>query len=156
VTKARNIAMLVSPATTEFCRRARRLRHVYRNDPVRMHRSLRELRPATRVAARRVEPTDFAAMVAARLEGPVLPYSRRQELLRIAGRVGIGRFEANLIIASVQHRAAETRGKRIPGPLKRPLKRTLRVHATQRIALFGAFLLIQSAIVLAIWSLLVS
>src|SRR4051812_9108738 len=107
--------MLVSPATTEFCRRARRLRHVHRHEPVILHRALRELRPATPVEAHRVEavgsaePADgtatFAALVASRLAGPVLPYSQRQDLLRIGARLGIGGFEANLIIASVQHRA---------------------------------------------------
>jgi hypothetical protein len=46
----------------------------------------------------------FAEAVADSLQGGVLPYSDRQRLLRRAARLGIGRFDANLIIASVQHR----------------------------------------------------
>jgi hypothetical protein len=34
----------------------------------------------------------------------VLPYPRRQEVLRAARRLGVGRFQANLLIAAVQHR----------------------------------------------------
>src|SRR5688572_25146010 len=51
----------------------------------------------------------FAQLVADHLEGPALRYSRRIRLLREAQRRGIGRFEANLIIAAVQHRAGESR-----------------------------------------------
>jgi hypothetical protein len=40
------------------------------------------------------------------LQSGVLRFSRRQELLDLAGRMGIGRFEANLIIATVQHSQA--------------------------------------------------
>ena len=38
------------------------------------------------------------------MTGGVLPYSRRVALLRVARKLGINRFEANLIIAAVQHR----------------------------------------------------
>ena len=47
----------------------------------------------------------FAALVRERMDGPVLRYSHRARLLRTAERSGIGRFEANLIIAAVQHEA---------------------------------------------------
>ena len=46
----------------------------------------------------------FAQAVADSLQDGVLPYADRQRLLRRATRLGIGRFDANLIIASVQHR----------------------------------------------------
>ena len=46
----------------------------------------------------------FAAEVERSLEGGVLRYSRRATLLRQARERGIGRFDANLIIATVQHR----------------------------------------------------
>ena len=53
--------------------------------------------------------------MAQRLTGTVLPYSDRVALLRDAGQRGIARFEANLIIAAVQHRgeavAASTAGR---------------------------------------------
>jgi len=41
------------------------------------------------------------------MDGPVLRYSQRRELLAVAQRTGIGRFEANLIIAAVRHRQVE-------------------------------------------------
>jgi len=47
----------------------------------------------------------FARLVGQHLNGPVLCYEDRQALLRVAGRLGIGRFDAALIIAAVQHRA---------------------------------------------------
>jgi hypothetical protein len=46
----------------------------------------------------------FAAAIAGHLAGPVLPYSQRLVLLHEADQRGIPRFEANLIIAAVQHR----------------------------------------------------
>ena len=51
-----------------------------------------------------VDPSvDFAELVRRSLDGPVLRYSQRAALLKEAGRRGIGRFDANLIIASVLH-----------------------------------------------------
>jgi hypothetical protein len=52
----------------------------------------------------------FARIVAEQINGPVLPYSTRSNLLALAARRGIGRFEANLIIALVQHRRGEDVG----------------------------------------------
>ncbi len=50
-------------------------------------------------------PNDrFAESVVRAIEGGTLRYSRRQKLLREANRLGIERFEANLIIAVVQHK----------------------------------------------------
>lgn len=46
----------------------------------------------------------FAILVRYSLIGTLLPYSARQALIRKAGRMGITRFDANLIIATVQHR----------------------------------------------------
>ena len=46
---------------------------------------------------------EFADRVAQTIDGPVLRYSQRQVLVRDAERRGIGRFEANLIIAAVLH-----------------------------------------------------
>ncbi len=47
---------------------------------------------------------EFADVVLACIDGPVLRYSQRLVLLRDAERRGVGRFEANLIIAAVLHR----------------------------------------------------
>jgi hypothetical protein len=46
----------------------------------------------------------FAQYVGRKLRGPVLRYSQRQALVLEAQQRGIGRFEANLIIAAVLHR----------------------------------------------------
>jgi hypothetical protein len=62
-------------------------------------------------------------------------------LLKEAGRRGIGRFEANLIIASVQHRLS---GK-APGFEER---KPLRISGTV------AFLLVQAVILLGVWMVL--
>jgi hypothetical protein len=101
---------------------ARHLRGRFAGDPVRLQRSLLDLarrQDARRGHARRREspviPTlpnmpdgdvadRFAARVSQHVKGVVLCYEDRQSLLTIAGRLGIGRFEANLIIAAVQHR----------------------------------------------------
>jgi hypothetical protein len=52
----------------------------------------------------------------------VLPYSQRLEMVDEAQRHGIGRFEANLIIAAVLHRAGiaqETTAELKPTPSRR-------------------------------------
>ena len=81
-----------------------------------MHRKLRELagtaagrqpfdllvRPVHSPAAPSPART-FAERVAAALEGPVLRYGKRRGLIADSKGLGIGEFEANLIIAAVQH-----------------------------------------------------
>lgn len=52
---------------------------------------------------RGVAARNFADLVAARMIGTVLPFSERESLVRAAARNGINRFEANLLIAAVQH-----------------------------------------------------
>ncbi|MCS7033361.1 MAG: hypothetical protein NZ561_05115 [Phycisphaerae bacterium] len=51
-------------------------------------------------------PERFAREVIARLDGPILRGSMRQQLMELADRLGLNRFEACLIIAQVQHRAS--------------------------------------------------
>jgi hypothetical protein len=50
----------------------------------------------------------LARLASQSLGAGVLSYSRRQDLLRAARRLGVGRFQANLIIAAVQHRHRST------------------------------------------------
>jgi hypothetical protein len=99
-----------APATRNLCPadRARRLRHQYRHDPRRLQQSLRQL--ATEIDGSRSDPGRlvgrarlFAIEVAREIEGRTMRYSARCRLLQLADELGIGRFEANLIIASVQH-----------------------------------------------------
>src|SRR4051812_48908230 len=96
-------------AAVAYCREARRLRHRLRSSPVKLHRSLGEFRPARGAAKRIAEtPNDlFAASVANAVEHSTLRYSRRLALLKEADQLGIERFEANLIIAMVQHRLGQ-------------------------------------------------
>jgi hypothetical protein len=80
--------------------------------------------------------------------GGVLPYSQRQRLLRLAGVLGLARFEANLVIAAVQHRHGPlVREAVVFKPQVSPRTRsgfpTLRIVAA-----------IQSLIVLACWLVL--
>jgi len=50
-----------------------------------------------------VAARNFADLVAARMVGTVLPFTERESLVRAAARHGINRFEANLLIATVQN-----------------------------------------------------
>lgn len=85
------------------------------------------------------EKDEFAKLVTRSLDGSVLRYSHRVKLLRHANRVGIGRFEANLIIAMQEHRA----GRRI-------------MEETPREFPIGimTFAVAQGLIVLSVWYLL--
>ena len=88
----------------------------------------------------------FAALVSRTLSAqPKSPlrYSQRLELLKEAGRRGIGRFEANLIIASVQHKLGLSTV--IPPAPRR---------STSRISGIVAFLLAQSMILWGLWHVL--
>lgn len=90
-----------------FCRQARRLRHQYRGDMHRMHGELQKLSIPGQEEIRPHDPGPaglFAQQVQTAMDGRVLRYSNRLHLLAEARRMGIGRFEANLIIAAIQHR----------------------------------------------------
>jgi hypothetical protein len=99
-----------------YRRQARHLRCRLANDPLKLHHSLGDLARRADLAAQ--APADFlppqalrnpaaarlfAAQVAASSDDGLLRYSPRQKLLRKAEKMGIGRFEANLIIVAVQH-----------------------------------------------------
>ena len=49
----------------------------------------------------------FKGVVVSSLDAGFLRYSRRQELLELAGRLGISEFEASLLIAEAQFRSGE-------------------------------------------------
>jgi hypothetical protein len=104
-----------SESVRTYVRTARRLRHRLRHAPATLHRSLRTLRQASPVTVRPVSRAAgvfgnpgnerFSLLVRYSLVGSLLPHSTRQALLRKAARMGIRRFDANLIIAMVQHQA---------------------------------------------------
>lgn len=97
---------------------ARRIRARLGHRPAAMMEALRDLAVAADRAAaaqHNQQPTKgdprpfsaseaFSQLVLDHLEGPVLRFSVRQKLLRQAAEMGIGRFEANLLIALVEHR----------------------------------------------------
>ena len=98
-----------------YCRAARRIRHVHARQPARLYRELRALSArqgawhaasAAHAALSGGRCEAFAAEVAERMDGPILRQAQRRALMEIAHRAGIGRFEANLVIAAVQHRGA--------------------------------------------------
>jgi hypothetical protein len=93
---------------TDYLRTARRLRARFAGRPARLQQELRQLnRDVSPAVDPLPDPTPariFSESVAAAMEGPVLRYSARQRLLKQARRMGIERFEANLLIAAVQHR----------------------------------------------------
>jgi hypothetical protein len=94
----------------------------------------------------------FAQIVEANLCGPLLSYSARQRLLAEAERLGIGRFDANLIIASVQHHAPGEQGPLafIAGLPDRP-RQIAWLHWA---GLLAATLAAQIVVVLAIWAMI--
>jgi len=133
-------------AHADYCRQSRRLRATLGHDPVRLYRQLKQLGRNSEIP-REPEPASsddfsaagFAAHVVEQLPGSILPYSQRLILLGEAARRGIDRFEANLIIAAVQHRthvSAYSAG----APARRLTLMTV-----------AAVLLLQSAILAGCW-----
>jgi hypothetical protein len=49
-------------------------------------------------------PKEYARLVEREMDGTILRYSQRQRLIREGERRGLSRFEANLVIAVVEHR----------------------------------------------------
>jgi hypothetical protein len=138
----------------EYRRHARRIRSTFARAPRLRLRALAEL--ASAHDQRRAEATrstipclpaqpaaTFAQLVRDRMDGPVLRYSHRTALVREAEQRGIGRFEANLIIAAVQHEAGERRATE-------PVSTTSRSWIRAAVAVVAT----QGAIVLALWSLI--
>ena len=149
----------VPPSVSAYCRQARRLRGTLGHQPARMHRKLREL-AVNRTAgiSDGVGPVEgrphgtgtskaraFAERVGAGLDGTVLRYATRRALLREAAGVGIGAFEANLIIAAVQH---ERRATRTPAPA--PGEKTPS-RGLPRLAPFLVIVSVEAAVALCAW-----
>jgi hypothetical protein len=101
-------------SSDHYRRSARSLRGRLDGKPGELYRSLRDLSDrydsnypvsSGRTGVTRVVPdNDFTSRIVAKIHDGVLLYSDRLQLLSDAADYGIGRFEANLIIAAVQHR----------------------------------------------------
>jgi hypothetical protein len=135
-------------SSDQYRRRARRLRHTLRDHPTRLHRSLAKLAseidhtPAsatkslilpTSIPSQRFEIMAREAMT----RGP-MRYSQRLAMLKAAAAMGLGRFEANLILAIEQNRQA-------PFKVEQPAR-----HWNTLLTLLSVGLL-QLLIVLAAW-----
>ncbi|MGD0464406.1 MAG: hypothetical protein ABSB74_18130 [Tepidisphaeraceae bacterium] len=92
---------------------------------------------------RGVVARNLADLVAARMVGTVLPFSERESLVRAAARHGINRFEANLLIAAVQHQMDVGRQR-----LAKPESARMRISSA-----LATFLAVQAGIVAAVWYL---
>jgi hypothetical protein len=93
----------------------------------------------------------FAHLAALEFEGPILRYSRRLALLRLAEKMNIGRFEANLMIALIQHRLNE---EMIPDSHNQ--EASPRPSAFARLLPLITFLVVQSAIIWGTWRIFAS
>ena len=95
---------------------------------------------------RETTPADqFTAQIVGRIRNGVLTYSDRLELLKEAEELGIGRFDANLIIAAVQHRHWARGEAESPG-----VRRKIPI-----LDVVGAFLVVQVLILFLAWAVFI-
>lgn len=88
----------------------------------------------------------FAQQVALATAGPCLRYSQRLHLFALANEAGITRFDANLIIAAIEHRAGKNRATVEPATATWSLARPS--------MLLSAAAALQVAILFAGWTML--
>ena len=84
----------------------------------------------------------FADYITEQTTGPILPYETRLAFLHEASRRGIGRFEANLVIAAVQHRKANE-----PRASTYPARR-------RNFGMIAVFAIVQSLILVGIYRIM--
>ena len=159
-------ADIIPASIAAYVRTARRLRAQHYRDPGRLHRSLQAMsglipvidtaegRLSGNIHVRSGRAADFAAMVGVELEAGILRYSSRQKLLVAAGAMGIERFEANLLIAAVQHTSG---GKATLAMPKAPVGAQLPRRGTFRCTFLPtavAVAVVQAAIIAGVWWIL--
>jgi hypothetical protein len=86
----------------------------------------------------------FTRQIEQTLDGQHLSYTHRLRLIKRAATLGIGRFDANLIIATVQHRA-----KPKPANTKAPF--ATKPPRTFPYFSLAFFAIVQTAIIVAAW-----
>ena len=147
LSRLQSLCALEEPSD-EYRRRARRLRHTLRNQPSRLQRSLATLAakmddtPKT-PARSSILPTSipaqkFEMLVREQMEKGTMRYSQRLAMLKTAAAMGLGRFEANLILAIEQNRQFPAK---IPAPAR----------DWSFACALASFLLLQSLILSAAW-----
>lgn len=151
-------------SSIDYRRHARRLRKLYALEPAALQHRLKDLAtwhdlhtpsrsiepcPARTAPALAVQKTTFeiasakfASLVEQRIGQGVLRYSDRTRLMSDARRLGIGRFYANLVIATLQHNADVEPIPHEQASPSRIASRAIRI---------GFALMIQAAILLAAW-----
>ena len=133
-----------------YRRAARRLRGRWVHRPHRLHLALKALAqeqpipPAVPTTKAKAKHEAFAAAVLGRMDGPVLRHAERRRLLAAAHGMGIERFDANLIIAAVQHERrpiAPTSGGSVVKPAQRRFPRgaLILVLAVEAAVAWGAW-----------------
>lgn len=143
------------PATLDrssaYRRQARQIRGRLVHKPVERYLALRHLSdrhdacPSHEIHASQTggQASAFATIVSEHVGDRVLSYSDRLRLLGVARRLGVGRFEANLIIAAVQHRSAGSRSSLSSPPAPGHL----------RLAGLLTFVVLQSLILVSLWGI---
>jgi hypothetical protein len=143
------VTALPTHSSADYARKARRLRATLKDQPARLHRALRDLQPAplAEPLPRAMSNAEQFAEVVRQLlhnEAGLLRYSARLKLLRGAQRMGIDRFEANLIIAAVQQQSSWQRPAPAVSRPRRDLGLVVSLAATALVAIEGM-------VVLAAW-----
>ena len=147
ISRLQSLCALEEPSD-QYRRRARRLRHTLRNQPSHLQRSLARLasemddRPTVSEKSS-ILPTSlpaqkFEILVRQAIQKGPMRYSQRLEMLKTAAAMGLGRFEANLILAIEQNR-------QFPTKFEAPARDWSSACA------FGCILMLQSLIVGAAW-----
>lgn len=132
----------VEPSIESYVRNARRLRAQFANEPAKLLTALRDLSPRQEETDIPLSaPREFARLVAEKMQAGLLRYSTRLSLLKQAKKMGIQRFDANLIIAAVQSRMPKQTAEE-----SKPRRTWVPILAT--------FIIVQSAILIAAWLLL--
>ena len=162
------VAAAPAISSDEYRRQARRLRCRYAGRPDRLQRSLKTLAtravprtsaPDVRDDGRSIDPhpqfrasggpaAAFARHLAREIPSTgILTYSSRLSLLRHAQKIGVRRFEANLLIAAVLERRRQA-GRSFPDDADAP------GQPGPLVSTVVTFLLVQGAVVLGAWWLL--
>ena len=136
----------------ERVRKARHLRATLGHKPHQLHTELRNLsreeKPAELVERPEMdEPArDFSRLVAGAMEGDVLRFQARLELLAQASRLGIEPFEANLLIAMVRNRVQDE--------MEAARKQEARPRHRKVAGMILGFVVLEAGIILGVWWLL--
>lgn len=138
----------IEERSDQYRRQARRLRHTLRDHPSRLQRALSRLssemdeEPSSPTRSS-ILPTSipaqkFEAEVRQEMQKGPMRYSRRLAMLKTAAAMGLGRFEANLILAIEQNRQVSTN---IDSPAR----------DWSFACAFASFLLLQALILVSAW-----